>query len=167
MRFHTLGKEGGRVIVLIHGMLNPWQIWRDVADAFSEEYHVVIPELDAHTQEEASDFVSVEDEAGKIREYLVTNYGKLFMICGLSMGGRIAAVLAGMKDILTEYLVLDGAPLLPMPKFMIRFMTKSYISIIEKARRRDPKVMESFKKDFGFEKAYVGYFFRNGIWRIF
>ena len=149
MRFHTVGKEGGRVIVLIHGMLNPWQIWQDVAEAFSEEYHVVIPELDAHTQEKASDFVSVEDEAEKIREYVAQNFdGKLYMICGLSMGGRIAAVLAGLQDISTEHLVLDGAPLLPMPKFVIRFMTKSYIKIIEKARRRDPKVMESFKKDF-------------------
>lgn len=25
MRFHTFGKESGKVIVLIHGMLNPWQ----------------------------------------------------------------------------------------------------------------------------------------------
>ena len=33
------------------------------------------------------------------------------MICGLSMGGRIAATLAGMQDISTEYLILDGAPL--------------------------------------------------------
>ncbi len=149
MRFHTVGKESGRVIVLIHGMLNPWQIWQDVAGAFSEEYYVVIPELDGHTQEETSDFLSVEDEAGKIREYLVRNFdGKTYMICGLSMGGRIAATLAGMQDISTEFLVLDGAPLLSMPNLMIRFMTKSYIRIIERSRKRDPKVLESFKKDF-------------------
>ena len=70
------------------------------------------------------------------------------MICGLSMGGRIAATLAGMQNISTEYLVLDGAPLLPMPKIMIRFMMGSYIKIIQKSRKRDPKVLESFKKDF-------------------
>ena len=149
MRFHTFGNESGKVIVLIHGMLNPWQIWQDVANAFSEEYYVVIPELDAHTQGEASDFISVEDEARKIHDYLIQNFGgKLYMICGLSMGGRIAATLAGMQDISTEYLILDGAPLLPMPKIMIRFMTGSYIKIIQKSRKRDPKVLESFKRDF-------------------
>ena len=66
MKFHTVGNESGKIIVLIHGMLNPWQIWMDVANAFSEEYYVVIPELDAHTQEEPSHFISVEDEAAKI-----------------------------------------------------------------------------------------------------
>ena len=33
-------------------MLNPWQIWKDVSDAFADEYYVVIPELDTHTQTE-------------------------------------------------------------------------------------------------------------------
>ena len=34
MKFHTVGNESGKIIVLIHGMLNPWQIWMDVANAF-------------------------------------------------------------------------------------------------------------------------------------
>ena len=50
MRFHTFGNESGKTIVLIHGMLNPWQIWQDVSEEFSEEYYIVTPELDAHTQ---------------------------------------------------------------------------------------------------------------------
>ena len=149
MKFHTVGNESGKIIVLIHGMLNPWQIWMDVANAFSEEYYVVIPELDAHTQEEPSHFISVEDEAAKIYDYLIQNFdGELYMICGLSMGGRIAATLAGLQGISTEYLVLDGAPLLPMPEIMIKVMTGNYIRIIQKSRKRDPKVMENFKKDF-------------------
>jgi pimeloyl-ACP methyl ester carboxylesterase len=113
MNFHTFGNDSGKTILLIHGMLNPWQIWKEVSDAFSNEYYVIIPELDAHTQEEASEFISVDDEAVKIRDYLQKN-GKenLYMTCGLSMGGRIAAVLAGMPEITVENLILDGAPLL-------------------------------------------------------
>ena len=134
MRFHTFGNESGKTIVLIHGMLNPWQIWQDVSEEFSEEYYIVIPELDAHTQGESSSFISVEDEAQKIHDYLTENHKeRLFMICGLSMGGRIAATLAGMQGITAEHLVLDGAPLLPMPR---------------KSQKRDPKIIESFKKDF-------------------
>ena len=51
MIFHTFGNDSGKAILLIHGMLNPWQIWKEVSDAFSNEYFVIIPELDAHTQE--------------------------------------------------------------------------------------------------------------------
>ena len=47
--------------------------WKEVSDAFSNEYFVIIPELDAHTQEEASEFISVDDEAVKIRDYLQEN----------------------------------------------------------------------------------------------
>ena len=149
MRFHTFGNESGKTIVLIHGMLNPWQIWQDVSEEFSEKYYIVIPELDAHTQGESSSFISVEDEAQKIHDYLTENHKeRLFMICGLSMGGRIAATLAGMQGITAEHLVLDGAPLLPMPKVLILFMAKTYISIIRKSQKRDPKIIESFKKDF-------------------
>ena len=70
MIFHTFGNDSGKAILLIHGMLNPWQIWKEVSDAFSNEYFVIIPELDAHTQEEASEFISVDDEAVKICDYL-------------------------------------------------------------------------------------------------
>ena len=74
MIFHTFGNDSGKAILLIHGMLNPWQIWKEVSDAFSNEYFVIIPELDAHTQEEASEFISVDDEAVKIRDYLQKNF---------------------------------------------------------------------------------------------
>ena len=73
MIFHTFGNDSGKAILLIHGMLNPWQIWKEVSDAFSNEYFVIIPELVAHTQEEASEFISVDDEAVKIRDYLQKN----------------------------------------------------------------------------------------------
>ena len=55
------------------------------------------------------------------------------MLCGLSMGGRIAAALAGLQGISTEYLILDGAPLFPVPKIVIKFMTGNYIRIIQKS----------------------------------
>ena len=159
MKFHTFGNDDGKTILLIHGMLNPWQIWKDVSDAFADEYYVVIPELDAHTQGETSEFLSVEDEAAKICDYLIENgKEKLYMICGLSMGGRISATLAGMPQITVENLILDGAPLLSMPKIMIGFMAKSYAKIIEKSKNRDPKVIESFKKDFLPERYLNDYF---------
>ena len=149
MIFHTFGDASKKPVLLIHGMLNPWQLWEEAAEHFSKECYVIVPELDAHTEEETSTFVSVDDEAKAIREYVINEFGgKLFMICGLSMGGRIAATIAGLPGISTEHLVLDGAPLMAMPKFLIRFMTNSYIKIIKKSKARDPKTLASCRRDF-------------------
>lgn len=159
MIFHTYGNNNTDVIVLIHGMLNPWQIWEDAVSFFSKKHCVVVPELDAHTEDESSRFISIENEADQLRDYLIRQFnGELFAICGLSMGGRIAATLAGMEGIKTKHLVLDGAPLMKMPGILISIMNKSYISIINKSQKRDPKVIESCKKDFLPERYHEHFF---------
>ena len=149
MKFHTFGNKENKTIILIHGVLNPWQIWQQAVKAFSDDYYVIVPELDAHTEDEPSRFDSVEKEAEQIGRYLREHCGSsVYAICGLSMGGRIATTLAGLADISTENLILDGAPLLPIPKLLVSFMKKSYINIIRKSKQRDPKVLESAQKDF-------------------
>ena len=158
MVFHTFGDRGNDVAVMIHGMLTPWQIWEKAAEHFSKDYYVVIPELDAHTQGEASDFTSVEEEAGRIRDYILENTdGKIAVLCGLSMGGRIAATLAGLPGITVDNLILDGAPLMSMPGFMIGIMKKNYKTIINKSKRRDSKILESCKTGFLPEKYISDY----------
>ena len=110
---------------------------------------MIVPELDAHTQHEVSRFQSVEDEADKIIEYIKENLGgNVYMLCGLSMGGRIAATIAKDRSLIIERLVLDGAPLKKMPQIAVSFMKSSYKSIIKKSKARDKKIIESCKKDF-------------------
>lgn len=159
MIFHTFGNNENKTIMLIHGMLTPWQIWEDAVSVLSKDYYVVVPELDAHTEHKPSRFTSVENEAEQLRDYLIENHnGELYALCGLSMGGRIAAALAGMDGIKTKHLVLDGAPLKKMPGILKSIMKKSYISIIDKSKKRDPKVIESCKRDFLPERYHVHYF---------
>ena len=149
MIWHGFGDRSNSVILLIHGVLTPWTIWQEVIDHYSRNYHVIVPELDAHTLNEPSSYTSVEDEADKICRYVnMLNGGRIHMICGLSMGGRIAAAVAGTPGITVDRLVLDGAPLLKLPKMLRNFMTNNYIKLIARSRRREPKVIESFKRDF-------------------
>ncbi len=149
MQIHTFGDKNNKVVMLIHGMLTPWQMWQDAIAFFEKDYYVVVPELDAHTQHEVSRYKSVEDEADKIKEYIKENLdGKVFMLCGLSMGGRIAATIAKDKSLMIERLVLDGAPLGKMPGILISFMKKSYKSIIRKSKARDKKVLKNCEKVF-------------------
>ena len=158
MEFHTFGNKENRLAVLVHGMLTPWQIWEKTAERFSKEYYVIVPELDAHTENEPSSFESIEDEAQIIKSYIMENAdGKISLLCGLSMGGRIAATLAGLPEISVENLVLDGAPLTSMPGFLIYIMKRNYKKIIEKSKKRDPKVLENCKRDFLPEKQIPYY----------
>ena len=158
MLFHTFGDENKKAIIFIHGMLTPWQIWQSSINHFSKSYFVIVPELDAHTENSVTEFISIENEAAQIKEYLKKLCHKeIFAICGLSMGGRIAAVLAGLSEINTEYLVLDGAPLLPTSSILKRIMIRSYLNIIRKTKKRDPKILDSFKKNFLPEKHLENY----------
>lgn len=160
MIFHTFGNSDNKAVMLLHGMLTPWQIWEDAVSVLSKDHFVIVPELDAHTEDKPSRFTSVENEAEQLRDYLIHNHnGELYALCGLSIGGRIAAALAGMDGIKIKHLVLDGAPLMKMPKILIGFMKKSYISIIDKSKKRDPKVIESCKRDF-LPERYHEYFFK-------
>ena len=131
MIFHTFGNKENKAVVLIHGVLTPWQIWNTAIEKFSNDYYVVVPELDAHTEETPTVFNSVEEEAEQIREYIVKELGgQVFLLAGLSMGGRIAATLAKNEDLRIENMVLDGAPL-DKANGLMRAVTKaSYKSII-------------------------------------
>ena len=149
MIFHTYGNKESKAIVLIHGMLTPWQIWNTAVKKFSEDYYVVVPELDAHTEETPSVFNSVEEEAEKISEYIMDELnGQVFLLAGLSMGGRIAATLAKNEDMKIGNLVLDGAPLAKMNGLMKAVLKTNYRTIINKTKQRDAKLMEQAKRDF-------------------
>jgi pimeloyl-ACP methyl ester carboxylesterase len=134
---------------LIHGMMTPWQIFEDAAEYFSREYFVVVPELDAHTEDVPTRFCSVEDEADQVEAYAAEHLGgKIDVLAGLSMGGRIAAETAAMPDIHVGALVLDGAPLISFPHLLTAFLTKNYLDIIRKTKKRDPKTLEQCRKTF-------------------
>ncbi|MBR2548264.1 MAG: alpha/beta fold hydrolase [Eubacterium sp.] len=149
MVFHTFGDRDNSAMLLIHGMLTPWQIFEDAAEYFSRDYFVVVPELDAHTEDEPTEFCSVEEEAEKIREYALDNFGGMIaVLCGLSMGGKIVAEVAAMPDINVGALVLDGAPLISFPHLLVSFLAKNYIDIIRRSKERDPKTLEQCRKTF-------------------
>ncbi len=149
MIFHTFGNKSNRSIILIHGMLTPWQIWNYAAKHFSKDFYVIVPELDAHTEVTPTVFHSVEEEAAKIHEYIMENLGgKVFLLAGLSMGGRIAATLAKSDDLSVETLVLDGAPLTRVNGLKKAVMKSNYKTIIMKSKQHDAKILEQAKKDF-------------------
>ena len=149
MVFHTYGNKENKAVVLIHGMLSPYQIWNKVVQEFAGSHYVIVPELDGHTEDETSTFKSVEDEARKITEYITKELnGEVYLLAGISMGGRIASEVAKSTSLKIENLVIDGAPLMKVNGLLKGIMKNNYKTILSKSRARDPKVKESFERDF-------------------
>lgn len=149
MIFHTYGDKENKAVVLIHGMLTPWQIWNTAVDKFKRNCYVIVLELDAHTEVTPTVFHSIEEEADKIHDYIMKELnGKVFLLAGLSMGGRIAATIAKSGDITVDNLVLDGAPLTRVNFLMKAVMKSNYKKIIMKSKMHDAKILEQAKKDF-------------------
>lgn len=158
MKMHTFGNSENPIMLLIHGVLTPWQIWSSQIEAFKENYYVHAAALNAHTEEEPSEFISLEDEACAIENYFlerdITTVG---VVCGLSLGGAIAYEIWKNGIVGIDALVLDGAPLVKSPKIAEMLMTGSYLSIIHKSKQRDKKTLENFKKQFLPEKYLESY----------
>jgi len=137
------------VMVLIHGVLTPWQIWMPHITEFNKSYNVYAIALNAHTEERASEFVSVSAEAEEIIHYFqMKNIETIDILCGISLGGKIAHEIWQTDKLTIRNLILDGAPLVPCPGFAIKIMIKNYKNIVHKSKIRDPKVIENFKKYF-------------------
>lgn len=156
MQIHKFLDGSKPVMVLIHGVLTPWQIWTPQITAFKERYNIYAVALSAHTEENASEFVSLSAEINDIIEYFrENNIHTIDVLCGISFGGKISFEIwkSGRLDI--RSLVMDGAPLLSCPKFAVNIMVNNYKNIIRKSKARDAKVIESFKKSFLPEK-YLG-----------
>ena len=149
MVFHAYGNKENKAVVLIHGMLTPYQIWNRVAQEFAGSNYVIVPELDAHTEDETSAFISVEDEARKITDYITKELnGEVYLLAGISLGGRIASEIAKNQNLKIDNLVIDGAPLMKVNGLFKGIMRNNYKTILSKSKARDPKVKASFERDF-------------------
>ena len=158
MRLHLYGLPENPKMLLIHGVLMPWQIWEPMIQYYKDRYHVLAVELDGHTQDKPSRFVSVEAEAEKIEKYCEDReISEFAVVCGLSMGGMIAHTLWRNQKLKIECLIMDGAPLTPAGRIANAVMMRYYLNVVHKSQKRDPKTLESLKKDFLPEKYLEQY----------
>ena len=149
MKFHLFGKERAPIILLLHGIQTPWQIWQKQIEFFQNDYQVIVPALNGHEEDNKSEFESLEKEVEAIENYFIVNdYKNIFAVCGISMGGVLAYKLWISGRVKIHHLVMDGAPLTAYNKLVQKAMTKQYLAITYKARKRDKKTIENFSKFF-------------------
>ena len=117
MIFHEFGDKNFPDILLIHGGGNSWWNYLRQARMLSDKYHVILPTLDGHGEEYQKDYISPENSAQQIMEYIKNNCDrKLFAIGGVSLGGQIAIELLSLDSDIAEKAIIDGSICIPQPK---------------------------------------------------
>jgi pimeloyl-ACP methyl ester carboxylesterase len=115
MLFMEFGNSDSKTIILLHGGgLSDWSL-NALTELLKEDYHIVTPIIDGHGDDGENTFISIEDSAKKLIEYIDSEFsGKVFALGGLSIGAQIVAeVLSERRDI-AEYAIIESALVLPI-----------------------------------------------------
>lgn len=144
MRILEYGNINNSTIMLVHGFESPYQIWIDYIEHYKENYHILVPILPGHDVREKSEFNSFDDTAKEIENYCISkSINHIYAIYGMSMGGVVASYLWKNKRLTFEKVILESSPLLPFGKYMTQMLIKQYLSITQKARERNRKVVRN------------------------
>ena len=135
MIFHEFGDKDLPSILLIHGGGSSWWNYLRQARIISKKYRVILPTLNGHGEEYQLDYVSTEDSALEILDYIKEHCGgKVFAIGGVSLGGQIAMELLSIDSNIAEKAIIDGSLCIPQPGlakisiFLVRLFGKLMFS---------------------------------------
>ena len=116
MNFHEFGDPRNPAVMLIHGAGNAWWSFLRQARTLEERFRVILPTLDGHAEECGEEYVSTEDEAHKLLEYVKARCGgELFLLGGVSLGGQIVMEMLGQRPDVARRAIVDGALCIPQP----------------------------------------------------
>ena len=117
MLFRETGNQKLPTIILLHGGGVSWWSLSPIIDLLKDSYHVVTPIIDGHGEDGDTTFVSIEDSASKLLEYIDSECGgSVFALGGLSLGAQIVVeVLARRRDV-ARFAIMESALVIPMKK---------------------------------------------------
>lgn len=115
MIFKETGNKELPTIILLHGGgLSDWS-WKKTVDALQTCFHIVTPIIDGHGEDGNEEFVSIEDSANKLIDYIDEQYsGKVFAIGGLSIGAQIVTEVLSQSPDIAHYAIIESALVCPI-----------------------------------------------------
>ncbi len=117
MKFHTYGNRMGPGLMLLPGLGVSYEIFLPLIELLKDDFHIIAAEADGFILGERTRYTSVDDQAAQANAYVRKHLnGRLDCAYGLSMGGKILSRMLERDEISVGHAVLDGAPLLPLPR---------------------------------------------------
>lgn len=136
MNFKEFGNANNKIIVLIHGSFTTWEMWHAQIEAFRQNYFLVVPILNGHDLEIRSEFLSIQQEASEITDYINIKYGtEIFAVIGSSLGGTIALEMLGQNKLSIKKVIIDGGFLAPMKPWLCRLSAGMMAGIMGKIKK--------------------------------
>ena len=120
MNFKTFGNDGAPVLMLIPGLGVSYEIFLPLVDLLKDRFLIVAIEVDGFTIGVHTEFTSIDDQARQVIEYINEHHsGSICCAYGLSLGGKILSRVLELNEVTIEHSILDAAPLLSLPKWMV------------------------------------------------
>ena len=114
MKYKEYGLKNKDIIILLHGGGLSWWNYIDEIGLLEDEFHIVIPILDGHSDSDTN-FISIENNASEIINFINENYnGKVKLIGGLSLGGQVLLEILSRNPNICEYAFIESALVIPM-----------------------------------------------------
>ena len=113
MKIVEYGQSNNRVVMLLHGGgLGPWS-FRAVAGLLQDDFHVIVPVLDGHADND-DNFSSIEENAKRLIDYIEKNHGgRIDFIGGLSLGGQVLLEMLAIKPDVCDAAIIESASVIP------------------------------------------------------
>ena len=110
MKFHEFGKQNETSVMLIHGLATTWDRSFDkVIPLLAANFYVIAVGLDGHDPEEKTNYISGEQEAEQVEDFIQNKLGgKIDVIYASSLGCITALLTAYRRNVLVRNIILDG-----------------------------------------------------------
>ncbi|MBW6409047.1 alpha/beta fold hydrolase [Clostridium weizhouense] len=126
MIFKEFGNKNKPVIIFLHGGGLSWWSFKPQIEALQKDYFIVTPIIDGHGDDWNNTFINIRKSAEQVINYIEDNCtGKVFSICGLSIGAQIVVEILSQEHDITENAVIESALVYPM-KISTKFTVPIY-----------------------------------------
>ena len=120
MRYQTFGDKSNPSLMLLPGLGVFYELFLPLIERMKDCFYIVAVEVDGFILGAFSAFTSIDDQAVQANEYVKERLdGHLDCAYGLSMGGKILSRMLERREVAIDHAVLDAAPLLPLPKWLV------------------------------------------------
>lgn len=115
MLIKEFGNKNNPTIILVHGGGLSWWSLNPVIEQLKEKYYVVTPIIDGHGEDFCNTFVSIEDTAKQLIEYINKHHrGQVDLLGGLSIGAQICCEVLAQSPSICKVALIESALLIPI-----------------------------------------------------
>ena len=114
MIFKEFGTISAPTIVLLHeGGLSWWSLMETI-ELLKKDYHIVAPIIDGHGEDAQTTFLSIQDSARKLIQYIdENNNGSVFAMGGSTLGAQIVVEALSQRTDIARYAIIESPWVIP------------------------------------------------------